>query len=669
MSGSFFSDLTGQSNVDANYVYSDNVTINSELDLSDATIIGDVLPNQDNIYNLGSNTLRWANVFANSSFNGPSINVDNIYNYTPNTNVTLQSIGGDVTVNDDFEVTGTSNLLGNITAGSNVFVDGNTTIEGQLIADSLTSFTTNGNLVLAGNGTGNVTINDPLFVDSITSLTLNGNLVLNGNGTGKVVVNDELDVNQDLNVTLSLFANNIFSNLTLTGPSVWTDTINAYLGTTITMNNEVIMNNNLNVNNITSRTLNTNLVLAGNGTGIVVANDPFESTTIRTNTIELNQNTNQIIIQPNNTGTFFALNANSNPASNRTLTLPDVADGTIIISNGAQTIPGTKTFTRLDTDQIIIKQLNPGSPGVFFENSASFTTRVISAATTANRVYTMPESGANAQFVMNQGDQDIFGFKYFQSPITIKQDFSQLVFLSTVGLTQTWLSVLAPPAGTRVVTLPSTTGNCSLVITETNQTVNGEKTLSGITRVTNTTNSTSATTGALRVTGGAAINRNLYVGTTTSATDGVAFLNNTASYIPAILNYYEVFTDDTRSWTCRSGVSATVGYALTRMGNLVFVRINPFQFTIGNTGSNAFAMVFNGGATIPIRFRPLITRIEIGRVTTINGGSGFAFQDVGSVHVYNTGLLEIYRNSTMDAYSNLTNCGIPYGFHGHYMVS
>lgn len=106
---SFYSDLTGDSHIDANAVYSDNITVQSELDMSNATVIGDLLPNVDNSYNLGSNSLRWANVYANSSFHGPSINVDLVNNYTTN-NLVLQASNGTGQVNDDFTVVGLSKL-------------------------------------------------------------------------------------------------------------------------------------------------------------------------------------------------------------------------------------------------------------------------------------------------------------------------------------------------------------------------------------------------------------------------------------------------------------------------------------------------------------------------------------------------------------------------------
>ena len=97
------------------------------------------------------------------------------------------------------------------------------------------------------------------------------------------------------------------------------------------------------------------------------------------------------------------------PASARTYTIPDVsANASFVMSEGGQTIGGTKTFTTGVVLQNASNQLafRTGSAGT---NTITFTAPNISG----NRTYTIPDVSGNASFVMTTGTQTIGGSKNF----------------------------------------------------------------------------------------------------------------------------------------------------------------------------------------------------------------------------------------------------------------
>jgi hypothetical protein len=103
------------------------------------------------------------------------------------------------------------------------------------------------------------------------------------------------------------------------------------------------------------------------------------------------------------------------PASARTYTIPDVSgNASFVMSEGGQTIGGTKTFTTGVILQNTSNQLafRTGSAGT---NTITFTAPNISG----NRTYTIPDVSGNASFVMTSGNQTINGTKNFTSRPTI----------------------------------------------------------------------------------------------------------------------------------------------------------------------------------------------------------------------------------------------------------
>jgi hypothetical protein len=124
-----------------------------------------------------------------------------------------------------------------------------------------------------------------------------------------------------------------------------------------------------------------------NGTQIFAGTKTFSTA------ITITPVTNQLILGTTRTVT---LTAPTPASSSRTHTIPDVsADSSFIMAHGTQTVTGTKTF-----DSSTLRIQEAGSTDVV---------TIACAALAANRVYTLPEAGASASFVMTEGAATING--------------------------------------------------------------------------------------------------------------------------------------------------------------------------------------------------------------------------------------------------------------------
>lgn len=159
---------------------------------------------------------------------------------------------------------------------------------------------------------------------------------------------------------------------------------------------------------------------------------------------------------------------------------------------GTQSVGGNKTFTGTITftGSVI-------SPGPTFSTAIHITpvtnqiilgttntTTLSAAAPASSAVYTIPDVGTTAAFVMTAGNQTIAGIKTFSSGVLITPTTNQLV----LGVTNTTTISAAAPAASRTYTIPDTLANSSFVMTDLAQTLNGVKTFSSgvdITAVTN----------------------------------------------------------------------------------------------------------------------------------------------------------------------------------------
>ena len=174
----------------------------------------------------------------------------------------------------------------------------------------------------------------------------------------------------------------------------------------------------------------------------------------------------------------------------------------------------------------------------------------------------------------------------------------------TTGLTPSTATTGAVTLGGTLAVANGGTGASvrTFVDTINTQSVNGEKTFTGITKITNTTNSTSTTTGALTISGGLGINNTLYgknaffegVFTATGPATGTAFfLKKTGN-----IDVFAININDNDTWTMfdnfGSGLSYNEGIT-QKNGNLGIKTQDPTQalHVVGNARISGLANAAN----------------------------------------------------------------------------
>lgn len=208
--------VTGQTDLNGNVnigdAITDSVTVTGRFD-------SDLVPLNDSSVDLGLTGVRWAEIWADA------LTVDNVQigvtaNGTIDTdagNLTLDSVGGQVTVDDDLSVTGLSTFTGAIDANGGATIDniqigitddneidtttGNLTIDsagGQVIVDDNLRVTGVSTFIGISTFQSFVDMNDRLEVDNVridgnTVDTTSGDLILDSNN-GLVDINDNIDV-------------------------------------------------------------------------------------------------------------------------------------------------------------------------------------------------------------------------------------------------------------------------------------------------------------------------------------------------------------------------------------------------------------------------------------------------------------------------------------------
>ena len=131
-------------------------------------------------------------------------------------------------------------------------------------------------------------------------------------------------------------------------------------------------------------------------------------------------------------------------------------------STSSSSVTNLKVFNTLEiNNQLVFKSALP-SEQIVFENSKTGASITLNCQTISNPgiTYTIPDVGVNfSNFVMTDGAQTINGAKIFTSPINITNTANQLI-LGTGGLTTT-ISATAPVAN-RVYTIPGTGATITL---------------------------------------------------------------------------------------------------------------------------------------------------------------------------------------------------------------
>ena len=206
----------------------------------------------------------------------------------------------------------------------------------SLIADSLTSKATNGNLTLTGNGTGNVVVSDTLKLDIISENTLD-----NGVDIETVHIEDG-DIIVPTTKTLTadyISSTTTNSNLTLTG--------NGTGSVTVTDN---FTSPDIKCDTLSTLTLNTDILLSGNGTGSVAVVDLLKVDTIGERTASASTTFNQglktdvISERTASASTTFNQGLKTDIISEKTADAGVTVDG-VLLKDGGVTITGNQTAT------------------------------------------------------------------------------------------------------------------------------------------------------------------------------------------------------------------------------------------------------------------------------------------------------------------------------------
>jgi hypothetical protein len=239
--------LTVQGNSVLGNSASDTTTFNSYINSY-------ITPATTGLYDLGSSTNNWRNVWLSSAFiDDIKISGNLITTTVSNSNLELRANG-----------TGIVNIQGNTVVNSNLTVSGTTSLQNTTVTGTLNST----DLI-----TGTITVSSTANIDSIEisnnyirTTVSNANLELRANGTGIVNIQDSAVVDNNLTVSGSTS----LQNTTVTGTLNSTDLVASSITVSSSANIDSIEINN---NYIRTTSSNANLELRANGTGIVNIQD------------------------------------------------------------------------------------------------------------------------------------------------------------------------------------------------------------------------------------------------------------------------------------------------------------------------------------------------------------------------------------------------------------
>lgn len=216
----------------------------------------------------------------------------------------------------------------------NIKIDGNT----------ISSTDTNGNIVLAPNGTGEV-VTDNLAIsgNTISSTDVNGNIVLAPNGTGTVNI-DKANITGGTITGAVSFAGGSFTGITLISATTIT-------GTTTTNGGNLRMTGNT----LSSTDTNGNITITPNGTGKFLITKPFgysgsgtggavTQITSRTTSVTLNKVCGQITLVA---GSIAGLSTQEFSLANSFIEATDIV--LVSFSSGLTSAQYDVTVTQIDS--------------------------------------------------------------------------------------------------------------------------------------------------------------------------------------------------------------------------------------------------------------------------------------------------------------------------------
>jgi hypothetical protein len=365
-----------------------------------------------------------------------------------------------------------------------------------------------------------------------------------------------------------------------------------------------------------------------------------------TNRITVSATTNQFILGTTNTITLTA----PAPAASRVYTIPDAggaanfimstfgtaqtiaggltSSGLLTASNGFTLTTGALNLTSTSgaisltgTTFITNTQIRVSATTNQFILGTTNTITLTAPAPAASRVYTIPDAGGAATFIMSTFGtaQTIAGGLTSSGLLTASNGFTlttgalnltstsgaisltgttfttntQMTISATtnqfiLGTTNTITLTAPAPAASRVYTIPDAGGAASFILSA------GTQTLSGITTFSNTTTATSSTTGALIVTGGVGIGRNIWVGsayTGTNTTPAGSIFN-----IPAFTYTTSTATPTNVNISSINQVTISNATAIANAASLYIA--NAPGITGGGSITNAYALQVAAGKVL-----------------------------------------------------------------------
>ena len=258
--------LNSDVNVDGSLDVTGNVTIGGNITIGDeasdtiqivAGIDSDLIPNIDTAYNLGADNKMWKWLYANGADMG-DIRITNNFIETTVSNADLElrasGTGRVLVPSADVEISGELTVGGDSVL-QDVDIQGDLTITGNIVQTGDQTVIGDVNVGADLTVTGQAQFEEILINDNfITTTSSNTDLELRTNGTGEILIpNDNFRISNDL------FANAIEAN--------------TLIGTTIDATNFTNSIIDINNNNITVLTPNTDLNIDASGSGDVKIND------------------------------------------------------------------------------------------------------------------------------------------------------------------------------------------------------------------------------------------------------------------------------------------------------------------------------------------------------------------------------------------------------------
>jgi hypothetical protein len=418
-------DVSGSLTVDSDTVLGTNssntLTINSQ-------ISSNVVPNVTGLYDLGSTSFSWNNVYL-SNFVSDTISISGNVIQTTVSNADLE-----------LRANGTGNIL---ISSDDLIVNGNVTVSGST---SLTDVTVSGTVNVLSITTNNLTVNNTTTVindieisgNQIRTTVSNSNLELVANATGIISIpENNLVVGQDLTVQTGI-TNLLDTNIvgTLTASSIITTTITSSNFATDTIKiqgnvietivsnadlelrangtgNIVIPNDNLTVNQNLNATLGTTSLNTASVSGTftvtnLTTNSAITSSTISTSDIEISgnvirttQSNSNLELRANGTGFVVAENFEFSGSSisgtaPEDMTLTPSGSGIVAVnSNQSLKIPTGTELQRPITPQAGMVRFN--STSNYFEGyNGSYWIRLGGVFDVDNNTYILPETSPGA---------------------------------------------------------------------------------------------------------------------------------------------------------------------------------------------------------------------------------------------------------------------------------